>query len=325
MNFLRYFYFYLVIISTFISCNNSKENKWNIEVNPKPQKIEITDISKEFYDQNIPLETFKQKYPWFQGTVTDEDYNARRKDADEIKIYHEAVANVKTAQLKADLENLFAHIRHYFPKFKNPKVFLYSSALQSIQDPIFYQPQENMLFIDISAFMCEKNPMYEGLDLYFLKTMNPQNIVPKVSQIFAETIIQPDLSHQKFLDKMVNSGKIMILQDAFLPKTPDYLKINYTPQQYEWAIANDANVWNYFVEKNLIFSDDPRLDERFFAVAPFSKFYTEIDNQSSPQIGIFTGWQICKKYFQQKPDTKLVDFLNLSSEGIFKESGYKPE
>jgi hypothetical protein len=75
--------------------------------------------------------------------------------------------------------------------------------------------------------------------------------------------------------------------------------MNYTQKQYEWATGNEANIWNYFVESNLIFGDDPRLGERFISPGPFSKFYTEIDNESSPQIGIFTGWQICKAYLKE--------------------------
>ena len=73
--------------------------------------------------------------------------------------------------------------------------------------------------------------------------------------------------------------------------------MNYTPKQYDWAKENEVNIWNFFVENNLIFSDDIRLSERFIKPAPFSKFYTEIDNESSPQIGIFIGWEICKKFF----------------------------
>jgi hypothetical protein len=33
--------------------------------------------------------------------------------------------------------------------------------------------------------------------------------------------------------------------------------MNYTQKQYEWATGNEANIWNYFVESNLIFGDDP--------------------------------------------------------------------
>ncbi|WP_299178793.1 gliding motility protein GldB [uncultured Chryseobacterium sp.] len=314
-----------ILVLTLNSCKKEGENLWKVEVKETAEKVEITDISKEFYNQNVPLDQFKAKFPWFQGTVSDEDFVKRRADAEEIKIYKEAIAKIDQNKLQRELQDLFSHIKHYFPKFKSPKVYLFSSVLQMVQDPIFYEPKENLLFIDITGFMGENNANYKGLELYFQKSMNPQNIVPKVSQIFAENSVAASPDHQKFVDQMILNGKIMILQDAFLPDFPDHLKMNYTQKQYEWAVANEANIWNYFVENNLIFGDDPRLVDRFISPGPFSKFYTEIDNESSPQIGIFTGWQICKSYFKEKPDTKLQDFLKMDATTIFNQSGYKPK
>ncbi|GAB0156748.1 gliding motility lipoprotein GldB [Chryseobacterium sp. Alg-005] len=307
------------------SCKKEAQDQWRVEVKDPVEKIDMTDISKEFYNPNVPLDQFKAKFPWFQGTVSDADFVKRRSDAEEIKLYKEAIGKIDQNKLQKELQDLFSHIKYYFPNFKVPKIYLFSSVLQMVQDPVFYEPKENLLFIDVTGFMGENNPNYKGLELYFQKSMNPQNIVPKVSQIFAENAVVAAPDHQKFIDHLILNGKIMILQDAFLPNFPNYLKMNYTQKQYDWAVANEANIWNYFVESNLIFGDDPRLVDRFISPGPFSKFYTEIDNESSPQIGIFTGWQICKAYFKEKPETKLQDFLKMDATTIFNQSGYKPK
>ncbi|WP_267401535.1 MULTISPECIES: gliding motility protein GldB [unclassified Chryseobacterium] len=315
----------LLLVLGLSSCKKESQNQWNVEVKNPAEKVEITDISKEFYDQNVPLDQFKSKFPWFQGTVSDADFGKRRADSQEVKVYKEAIAKIDVQKLQKELHELFSHIKYYFPQFKSPKVFLFSSALQMVQDPIFYESKENLLFIDVTGFMGENNANYKGLEMYFQKSMNPNNIVPKVSQIFAEGFVKESPDHQKFIDQMMLNGKIMILQDAFLPSFPDYLKMNYTQKQYDWAVANEANIWNYFVENNLLFGDDHRLEERFLSPGPFSKFYTEIDNESSPQIGIYTGWQICKSYLKEKPETKLLDFLKMDATVIFNQSGYKPK
>ncbi len=315
----------LILVLGLSSCKKESQNQWNVEVKNPAEKVEIKDISKEFYDQNVPLDQFKSKFPWFQGTVSDADFGKRRADAQEVKVYKEAIAKIDVQKLQKELHELFSHIKYYFPQFKSPKVFLFSSALQMVQDPIFYESKENLLFIDVTGFMGENNANYKGLEMYFQKSMNPNNIVPKVSQIFAEGFVKESPDHQKFIDQMMLNGKIMILQDAFLPSFPDYLKMNYTQKQYDWAVANEANIWNYFVENNLLFGDDHRLEERFLSPGPFSKFYTEIDNESSPQIGIYTGWQICKSYLKEKPETKLLDFLKMDATVIFNQSGYKPK
>lgn len=324
MKFFRYFLISAVFVLTAISCKENADDLWKVEIENPVQKVEILDISKEFYDQNIPLENFKEKYPWFQGTVPDADFALRRADSDEIAIYKNAVSKIDQVKLNADLADLFSHVNYYFPEFKEPSVFLYSSALQGILEPIFYEPKENMLFIDITGFMGDNHPDYKGLEAYFQTSMNPQNIVPKVSEILAQHFVKRNNDQQKFIDEIVYNGKIMTLQDAFLPEFPDYLKMNYSKKQYDWSLANEANIWNYFVENNLVFSDDVRLNERFITPGPFSKFYTEIDNESSPQVGIFTGWQICRKFFTENPKTKLPDFLKMNAQEIFNKSNYKP-
>lgn len=325
MKFFRNFIFLMVICSTIISCNKENENQWDTELKTPVQKVNAIDISKELYDPAVSLAHFKSKYPWFQGSVPDEDFGIRRKDTAEIRIYRNAIAKIDVPKLNGELTDLFARIKIYFPEFKVPKVFLYSSVLQGAMDPILFQQEQNMLFIDITGFMGENSKDYKGIEQYFQKSMNPQNIVPKVAETFAQYFVPRNADHLKFIDVLIYEGKLMTLQDAFLPKFPDHLKINYTPQQYEWAKANEANIWNYFVENNLVFSDDTRLAERFINPAPFSKFYTEVDNDSSPQIGIFTGWQICRKFFEENPKTKLRDFLKMNAQDIFNQSHYKPK
>ena len=323
------FFKYVAVSSAFvlgvISCKKNPENQWKVEITNPAQKVQVVDISKEFYSPNVPLEDFKKKYPWFQGTVPDEDFAIRRTDQEEAKIYKEAISNIDIAKLNKELTDLFSQVKYYFPQFKDPKVFLYSSVLQGVMEPVFYQTKENMVFIDVTGFMGENNPNYKGLENYFQTSMNPQNIVPKVSEILAENFVQPNTDHQKFIDDLIYNGKILTLQDAFLPNFPDYLKMNYSQKQYEWSKENEVNIWNFFVENNLVFSDDIRLKERFIKPGPFSKFYTEIDNESSPQVGIFIGWQICKKFFTEKPEVKLPDFLKMSAQEIFNQSHYKPK
>lgn len=323
MKFLRTFL--LAALLVIFSCKKENTNRWDVALKSPGQPVRLHDLSAEFYDPAVPLEVFKQKYPWFQGSVSDEDFAVRKADPAERKIYTEALAKIDQKKLSGELSDLFARIQQYFPAFRQPKVFIFSSALQMAKEPVFYIPAENFLFIDITGFMGLKNPEYKGIELYMQKSMSPQNMVPKVAQNIAEYLVPAVPEHQKFIDMMVYSGKIGSFLDAVLPKYPDYLKLNYTREQYEWAKANEANIWNYFVENNLVYSDDQRLSERFIAPGPFSKFYTEIDNESSPQIGAFTGWQICRKFFEENPATPFNSFLKMNASDIFTKSGYKPK
>lgn len=322
MKFLKTIIPIITFTCILFSCKKESEKQWNIDIKTSTEKIEIIDISKDFYLEKISLEDFQAQYPWFQGSVSNEDFAKRREEKEEIDIYQQAIKKINIPTLQKELGGLFSRIKHYFPEFQTPKVYIYSSALQSITDPIFYKSKENLLFIDISAFMGDGNPYYKGLELYYQKSMNPENILPKVSLVLAEHFVPYSMEHQKFIDQLVYQGKLMTLQDAFIPNIPNHLKINYTDEQYQWCITHQENIWNYFVENDLLFSDDARLIERFIAPAPFSKFYTEIDNESTPQVGIYVGWQICKAFYKENATTSLKDFLNTNAETIFNQSKY---
>ena len=120
------------------SCKKDQENLWKVDIKTPAQKVEVVDISKEFYSNTSTLEEFKTKYPWFQGSVPDEDFGSRRQDTTEIKIYQDAIAKIDIAKLNTELTDLFSHVKHYFPDFVQPKVYLYSSALFGVMEPIFF-------------------------------------------------------------------------------------------------------------------------------------------------------------------------------------------
>ena len=315
----------ILVLCVLQSCKKDLKNRWEISEDLAKPSVTINDISKDYYNETLPLVDFQKKYPWFQGSVSDADFSKRRASKEEQKVYQDAAKKVDLAKLGADLSNLFGRIQHYFPDFQTPTVFTFSSATQTAEDPIIYDPKSNFLFIDISGFLGEGNAHYKGIESYLQKSMNIQNLVPKISENIALRLVPYGKTNQKFLDQMVYSGKTMILQDAFLPETPDHLKMHYTKAQYDWCKANEANIWDYFVEGNLVFSADTRLQERFISPAPFSKFFTEIDSESSPQVGVFIGWEICRKFLTEKPDISLDKFIEMDATEIFNQSGYKPK
>ena len=319
---------YLLLICfsfALFSCKKDSGSRWNIEIkNSEP--VKIVDISAEFYNDKIPFQNFKNNFGFFLSPqVPDATYEKKRKDALEKRVYKNALSFNSIPKIEKNLESLFAHVKFYFPKFQNPKVYVFSSATELYEEPILYVPDQNLLFIDISAFMGEKSEFYKGIDLYYRKEMTPGNLIAKVSETIAEDYVPATPDHNKFIDKIINYGKLLTLQDAFLPQVTDQYKMSYTKDQQSWAISNEENIYNYFVENDLMFSDDNKLDERFLAKAPFSKFYTEVDQKSSPRVGAFIGWQICRQYLKNNPEVTLQKFLHLPATEIFNKSNYKPK
>lgn len=326
------YWFILFIGLMMISCG--KENRWDIEIPQEKVDLQITDISKDFFDTNIPLAEVKAKYPFFfLDTVSDQTWERQRRDPFERAVYDSVVLTFKKYnKTQSELERLFAYYKHYFPDLKIPQIFTYSSTLQeaNIYNPVIYGAKEGLMFIALDGFLGSNNQLYKQqapmkIYDYMAQNMNPENIPPAVVRAIGQEIIPFDPRQQTFGDLMVDEGKKLILADALLSETPDHLKIGYTPNQMEWAKANEGNVWNYFVEQNMVFETDKSLRQRFIDYAPFSKFLNEIETESPGRMGVYIGWQICKSFLDKNKEMTLEQFLNTGTQTIFNGSKYKPE
>lgn len=316
----------LLISVLIISCG--KENRWEVDLPEEKVKLEYTDLSKEFFDTNIPLLTLQTQYPFFfDNSVDNNVWEEQRRDVAEKSVYDSVSKVFSKSNYRDELEKLFAHYKFYFPKNRLPKVYVYSSALQNIYEPVLFSVKDGMLFIALDGFLGSKSELYarERVYPYMAQNMNPENIAPAVVKSIGKEIIPFNPRQQTFGDLMVDEGKKLILADALLPETADHLKIGYTPEKYKWAQANEGNVWNYFVEQNMVFENDKSLRERFLDYAPYSKFLNEIETDSPGRMGAYIGWQICKAYLDKNPEVTLEQFLITDTQTIFNGSKYKPE
>jgi uncharacterized protein YjaZ len=108
-----------------------------------------------------------------------------------------------------------------------------------------------------------------------------------------------------------------------IPDELDHLKIGISQNKLEWATANESKVWGYFIENEILFSPDTNLEKRFIDDAPFSKFFLEIDNESSEKIGRFIGWNVVRS-FMKNNNISFQKMLQLDPKDIYYKSKYKP-
>jgi hypothetical protein len=111
--------------------------------------------------------------------------------------------------------------------------------------------------------------------------------------------------------------------DLVLPDVDDSLKIAYTSVQIEWCEKNEADIWKYFIDNNLLYSTN-KMDfyRKYFSEAPFTSGFP----QDSPgRIGVWLGWQMVRTYMQNNTEISLEKLLSQTdAQFILKHSKYKP-
>lgn len=226
------------------------------------------------------------------------------------------------APLKAELEEAFRHYKYYFPeeKYEVPQVYTYISGFnQSVVTA------DSMLGIALDKYLGADCEFYArlGWDRYKRRKMTPEKIITDCMWAWGnmEFPYQPETDNM--LAQMIHNGKLHYFLDAVCPAQPDTIKFGYTLQQYTWAEEYEKNVYDYLIEKKLLFTTDQNEIRRYIRDAPFT---TTFSNNSAPRTGVWIGWKIVHAYMEQNPEIPLKQLMeNNNYQQIFNEAKYQPE
>lgn len=303
------------------SCNEN--DKVIEEVKKIPMKLEVLRFDRELAKTTVEtLPDIKNKYPYLFPSQTP-DSIWRKKLSDTLQI--ELLAEVGKAfpdfeKEKSDLELLFKHIKYYFPKINGPKVVTVTSDVEYRYRIIL---TDSLLLIGLDNYLGPDHKFYQGMQKYVAALLDKRFLTSDVAGAFATQVLNYP-TERTFLSKMIYYGKELYLKDKLLPLSTDAEKIGYSEAQYDWAQANEEPIWRYFVEQELLYSTDNRLEQRFLDLGPFSKFGLELDNESPSRLGRYLGWQIVRAYMD-KTDLSPQQLLNVPAEEIFRKANYKPQ
>ena len=90
----------------------------------------------------------------------------------------------------------------------------------------------------------------------------------------------------------------------------------------DWCRDNEAEIWSFFLDQKMLYSNDQKTFRRFTEVAPTSNGMPE---QAPGRTANYIGYKIIEQYMAAHPDTPLQALLEeRNAEKIFKESKYKP-
>jgi gliding motility-associated lipoprotein GldB len=304
-----------------ISCNNN--DKIEKEISQIHVEVAVDRFDQKFGKAGLDdLPKLKSEYPnLFPEQFHDSVWVARIKDTIQQELSFEVnKAFPNFNEQEEELHALFQHVKYYFPEFKSPKIITVTSDVD-YKNRIIYA--DSLVLIGLDNYLGEEHHFYEGINKYLKKNFNKDQIVVNLTSEIAKRIIGHN-RERTFLSHIIVYGKELYLKDKLIPFKTDPQKIGYTDQEYEWAVANESEVWRYFVEKDLLFSTDAKLLERFVLPSPFSKFYLELDNESPGRLGQYIGWQIVRAYMDNN-NVSLQQMLKTPAEEIFKKSRFKPK
>jgi hypothetical protein len=225
-----------------------------------------------------------------------------------------------------ELTDAFKHIRYYYPKQKIPRLITFISGFD-VQTTV----GNDYIGMGLDMFLGSNGDKFypalrQSIPQYIARRFTPQNITPRVLEAFIrENMFVEEDNDRNLLAKMIYNGKILYLLDSFMPELSDTLKIGYTAEQLEWCKQNEGGIWAYFLQNELLFDSDAIKIQKYLAEAPFTPGLGE-NSDSAPKLGMWTGWQIVRKYMEKNPEVSIQELmLEKDPQKILTASKYKPK
>ena len=318
---MQKFILFLVALSLF-GCDKSGDLQ--NEISKIPIEVSILRFDKQFANSPIDsLGLLKKKFPmFFPQRIPDSIWIARMQSPLQQEMADEVLKTFPDQRFLADkLGPLFQHITYYFPRFRAPTTVTLISDVD-YQNRVIVA-SDTLLLLSLDNYLGQDHRYYSDIKRYIVKNLNPSQLPIDIAKAYAQKYISLPTKNT-FLEQMIYFGKQLYLQQIWLPTTSDASKIGYTDNQWQWAEENQVYMWRYFIEKELLFSTDPGLTPRFISNAPFSKFYLELDNESSPMLGRYLGWKIVRS-FMKNNDITPQQLLVFDAEALYRKSKYKPK
>lgn len=316
---LKYFLIYLLLFSL-ISCD--KKSKIEKDVEQIPIELSVDRFDKAFFETKPEdLASLKAKYPFFfSNKYDDKVWIDKLQNKDWRALYNEVQKKYPNFDKQTtEIENLFKHIKYYFPETITPKAYTVIAEMDYNSKAIY---ANDKLIIALELYLGTNHKFYQFPE-YLKQNFEERQMMPDIVSSFALTKVPPP-SDKTLLSSMIYYGKQLYLKDLLLPNYSDAERIGYKPEQITWCQENESYMWRFFIDDNLLFDTDSRLPNRFINLAPFSKFYLEIDNESPGRIGQWVGWQIVRSFMEHN-ESGLQDMLKMDAKQIFEKSKYKPK
>ncbi|MEX0813859.1 MAG: hypothetical protein WD048_16695 [Chitinophagales bacterium] len=222
------------------------------------------------------------------------------------------------SKYEAELQKAFKHYKYYFPEREIPEIVTFVSNFTYASFTI----DSSVLAIGLDMFLGDTFKYYSSIfPEYLTQTLKPEYLTANCMNVVGSMVYDISPENNALLSAMISAGKELHFIDRMMPSAPDYQKIGYTPEQTKWCKENEGQIWNFFIEKDLLFNTNQSETKKFMSPGPSTP---GMPKDSPGKIGVWTGWQIVRSYVLKNPETKLDELMELKPEEILSGSRYKP-
>lgn len=312
-----------------VSAAELRKAEHQVDVHIKRYEKDLFSLDTEHLSEG--LQRISKEYPALlieDGVWNDPEMLSQLKGYISDPIIREIYADVmrKFPDLKdieTELDKALGYYLTYFPEDSVPSFYSLVPGLNTEMPTVY--GYGNDIFIHLDMYLGKDYKYYSqiGMPLFISQRCEKKYIA---TECFTKALVYKHLPQKapvSLLDNMILEGKRLYFTEMMFPEKPEMDVIEYTPEKYEWAVANQGKVWAYIIEKDYLFSKQNEIIRQFVDDTPFTKPFT---NSSPGRMGAFIGWKIVQAYMENNPEVSLQMLMQeTDSQAILNKSGYKPK
>lgn len=331
---MKYFAnYYIIIALLFTSCTSNASVKDSVA----SSNISIERFDSTFYNYlnsntNEHQVEFKSQYPLLLSaigsvTINDDDINSNKffptlenyySNDVLLSIYKDALKTFSNvSQYEAELSKADVIIAEKYNGRHLPKLSMHISGFKENTLVL-----ENQISISTDKYLGVDYPVYQQFfEKYQRMQMQPKYIVRDYLKAWIISEIPPLIVPAKtLLQEMIQEGKVLYILSELLPEWEREGLIGYTPQQLQWCVKNESNIWKSIVSKKHLYNNEYFLNQKYIEEAPYT---APISTQSPGRVGAWIGWQIVNSYAKEK-GASIDNIMHSDAQKILQESKYLP-
>jgi hypothetical protein len=325
-----------------LMAGSCKRNQYKINVSDVKVKLSVQRLEKDLFTLNpeeIPshMVSLGQKYGAFlqifsyvinTGDINDpsfSDFLVRfATDRQNNEVFDSTLKVFPDVSfIENGLQDAFSHYRFYFPDKPVPAVY---TCISGFNNSII--TGDSILGISLERYLGAHSTFYPQLNIYkyISDRMTPGNIVPDCMYGWAAS--EWDFASLKYpadnvLAEMIHYGKLKYFEKCMLPETNDEIIFGFTPPQLKFCRNNEEQMWQYLIEKDLLFNTEQFTIRKLTGEAPFTSFFS---NESPGKAAVWIGFRIIESYMQKNRNVSLSDLMNNTDiQLILEKAKYNPQ
>jgi hypothetical protein len=197
------------------------------------------------------------------------------------------------------------------------------TVVSGFQESVF--PSDGILVFSLEKYLGANYPAYGQLGIENYKRRRMEKAMMPVDYFRTIAMMKypkPDASADNLMNEMIYQGRIQYFLKSMMPSAPDSLLWGYSDIQYQWAETYEENVWNYLIDKKILFEINPLLIRNFTGEGPFTNAF---GNQSAPGVASFCGFGIVCSFMANNPTVTLPQLMQMQDlQTIYNRAKYNP-